>query len=511
MDKSHGGIVVNKEKLAALTSWGRFLYIEIFIVLATLTNVIRFREMTDGGINWLYNFLAVAGAVLIVADLVTKRYMFKSKNAWILVAFCVAYVASMAANLKYGFGSNVKTLIWMGIEMFLLGAINTDCLSKTHEKHLRIITESLNGVLLAGVLVSLYQYLIQYYRPYVLEDVIKAMHEGFEGGRLYGVFVDPNYASLIALVAIIFTVMNFLKAHKNVVLRIYYIVSIVCMFMYIVLSGSRTTKLASVLVALLIAGFVMYVKLETGKKNIIISVCGGVVAGVLAAVVLLASYSLVAKGLSYVPGMFPQLRYEMPVVEFVDNLGVTEPETQVQENVEVTEPETQESKIEKVDFTRPDLENNDDISNQRFSIWRDYFMVFLDTPVFGTSARNIDAYVNEHFEGLFIQEKQYGVHNGYLSILVYTGLLGGTTMFAWMIMAVIYVLSYLIKRRNSKDIYYNTVLLMTMVLLVEAVGAFFMVNIFFLKAVNDLVFWMTIGYTFGYIEMSNKEVNLENK
>ena len=159
-----------------------------------------------------------------------------------------------------------------------------------------------------------------------------------------------------------------------------------------------------------------------------------------------------------------------------------------------------------ISLERPDVSQNDDVSNGRTSIWKDYLKVFAKSPIFGTSPRNAKSFTEDHFDSLFIIEKCYtNIHNTYLAILVYTGILGTAILAVWAIGTLFEIVGFIIRRRKTQDEHYFTVVVLTMILTVCAVAAFPSSFIFFDNNTPDIIFWICLGYTKAFIRISEPE------
>ena len=158
-----------------------------------------------------------------------------------------------------------------------------------------------------------------------------------------------------------------------------------------------------------------------------------------------------------------------------------------------------------ISLDRPDVTQNNDVSNGRTSIWKDYLKVFAKSPIFGTSPRNAMSFAKDHFDSLFIIERSYSVHNTYLAILVYTGILGTAILAVWAIGTLFEIAGFIIRRRKTQDEHYFTVVVLAMILTVCAVAAFPSLFIFFDNSTPDIIFWICLGYTKAFIRISEPE------
>lgn len=478
------------EKLSRLLAEIRFVYILLYMILITVSSLTPLRAIFDGRpeIAVAYAVIACVGGILVAVDFFHRQVLFTTKNCLLVIAFLVACLVSTLCNLRYGFMENAKTLIWTAIQLFLLAAMDAQQPKQVHMKHLKIFAEVFCGIWTVAVCWSLGMYLVQYRGVYRFSDVAYGVRTGFTGGRLFGVFSDPNYASLNSLAAAGLAVLLLTEKGSHPLRRVYHGFGIFVQLCYIILSGSRTTHLALLGVVGLVCGFFGWLLAEKKGKKLPLRVLACLVALALGAGAMQLVFSLGKTALSYVPGLF---HFQQ---------GGTD--------VDPTDPSLPEDIPEdpdQIDLSRPDVGEGTDVSNGRIRIWSDYVQVFLKTPIVGTSPRNANRYVMENFEGLFINDRPYSVHNGYLALFVCTGILGAVPMLLWLVLVAVEVVGYLIRRRNDRDEFYRPVFVMTAILVVLAVGALPLMYLFFSNLIIDLLFWVVLGYTLGFIRMSEPE------
>ena len=66
------------------------------------------------------------GGLLMLIRLVHWNSYWRSKNFFMLVAFCVSYLVSIVVNIRYGWYTNIRTLIWCAFLFFLVYCYCTD-------------------------------------------------------------------------------------------------------------------------------------------------------------------------------------------------------------------------------------------------------------------------------------------------------------------------------------------------------------------------------------------------
>lgn len=472
----------------------RFGYIMVYFLYTSVFSLSPIRNWLDGGRTnaVIYALLAGVGGLLLLVDFFHDQVLFSRKHSVLLVVFIGAMGISTLCNASYGITSNLKTMVWTAVQMFLLLCMDTRQPKERVLRQFRIFGETFCGVWTVAVCYSLWMYLAQVAGVYHLSDVAYGIRTGFVDSRLFGVFSDPNYAAMTSLAAVGLLTLFLTRPGRSRGWRIYYSVSLVLQMCYVILSGSRTAELALAGSCAVVVGFLAWCWMERKGEGKALRLLAAVLGAVLSVALVFGLFSLGKTGLSYAPHAYQTI---FPT-ETTDG-EQTLPSNQEEETV-VTTPN-------RVDLTRDDVADSADFSNNRFQIWSDYLKVFATTPIVGTSPRNPNAYVMDHFDNLYINQKQYSVHNSYLAVLVCTGILGTVPMALWLVLVVVDVLGYLIRRRNSRDEYYPLVLGLTGVMAALAIGAFPLLYLFFSNLDLDVIFWVLLGYTLGFIRMSEPE------
>ena len=216
------------------------------------------------------------------------------------------------------------------------------------KKTIRITGDLLAAFMLVCSVISIVQFALQI--GYTVEVGEKHFYQGFYESRLFGVYQDPNYASITGIMSVFLCMYNFTKV-KNIFFRIFYVVNIIVQFMYTVMSGSRTAEVCLLVTIFIGAFFVIRkycFKLDFKRTTaVVVSLFLGI------------SCSLT------VYFTIPASKY---VLQFAPSFISSEQK-------------------EPVTFERADVEGNPDISNLRFKIWESGLEIYTGHPIFGTSPR----------------------------------------------------------------------------------------------------------------------------
>ena len=177
------------------------IYLIFFSIYLLFNRIVPITYIFDSINGLLSLMLAIFGCLLILQDLLTDQYIFKINFWWVFILFLIVVTISSIFNLRYGWIDNLKTITWFAIHFFVIYTISlrlNDC--KNFILKLFLFLDVLFSICLV---ISCYHFLFQMelYRP-MHPGMIK--NQGFIGGRLYGVFSDPNAAAMIAVWFLIF-------------------------------------------------------------------------------------------------------------------------------------------------------------------------------------------------------------------------------------------------------------------------------------------------------------------
>lgn len=470
-----------KRSAVYLKIW--YVYVLAYVVLFSVLQIVPWKNFLENNIKFHFTAIGVLGVILLLVDFFSRRVMFRLQGSDILVLFLCVCMISVFVNRQYDPMGNLKCLMWVAVQVFVLCAGGQSQPRDVLLRRLCVIFEAFIFVWLIGALWSLGQYIVQHggYYETMENGKISITQMGFMEGRLFGVFLDPNYGATCSLLAIVAAGFCMQFGRRPLGIRIYYGVSMAVQVCYVILSGSRTALLAAAVAVFFGAALLTGVKIRSSG---IMKAVVPVLAAVCSVALLWGGYKVLQTGLSYLPYLGGEVKIHI-----------------VEENPE----DSAEENLNRVDFTRADVANKSDYSNNRFAIWADYWKVLKTSPVVGVSPRSYLLYAEDHFEDLFVIQRQYSVHNGYLMLFVGAGLLGGGLMVLWAIYIVTILTSYLIRHWNDRDAYYWAIVMLMMALIVAAVSAFPLQGIFFCNQISDVLFWLILGYVLCLLRKSEPE------
>ena len=439
-------------------------YAILFFCYSIIGRIVPLAVIVEGPVNQvLYMLFAGVGALLLFVDLLTERYMFKTKHCYLLILFLVVTGMSCLFNIKYGLTDNIKTLVWTSIQLLLLYTIYVRI---GKEKTILLCKRLFNIVIavwmVAGI-VSILQYMFQI--GYYVELGELAKRQGFVDNRVFGVFNDPNYASVTSLYVIVMSLYLFQKTKKKF-LKGYYVLSLVVQYTYIVLSGSRTAEACMLLV--IVTGVILLLKNYMLQKEwkIMKKITIATVGVVIVLILFVGVYKVSKRSLVYLPRIVMS-----------------------EQSIDDAKKKTDDKKrLERKDVAA------DNISNNRVTIWKGYLQSIEGSKsIFGLSPRNGLNYISENYPKSYIAKTQYETHNAYLTIFVSDGFIGLLIVLGFGVMVAFQVIKKIAGKKKIED-YFICTLIIEEILLAYA---FFFSDLFFVNNLTTTLFWILLGVIVG--------------
>lgn len=270
--------------------------------------------------------------------------------------------------------------------------------------------------------------------------------------------IDPNFAGVISVVVIFISIKFLMKNLNNRKIISLNLATVCLQFIYIVLSGSRTAQIS--LLACMLCGvfFMIYYK---STKKILVKL---VVSGCLALTFTGITYGVIGVTESFIPN----------VVNFISK--------NVDRRIGLDN--------EKLSLERADVTQKDDISNNRFALWKSSFEIFQSSPIVGSSPRNMIPYAQEHLPDTFIATKGQTSHNFVFFLLATTGLLGTLPLLIFLVIKIFQSLQWLFiaKFDGYKEYLFNHLILLAVLF-----SALFLTELVLVNRLGSFIFWLYLG------------------
>ena len=402
--------------------------------------------------------MTLLGILLATYNLVIKKVYLKIKIIEYLLLFFAFNIITSILVISYGYSTNIKNTLIFYIYFLTVFPIFTGITREEGKKIYDYFFYTVTVLNTFGVLVSLIQFvLLKGYRVHDYKGLY--IRQGFVESRLFGILASPNFLSLISLIVIIFLVLKICSFEK--VYRFIGIVVIALNFIYIVLSGSRTAFICMMIAAAIYSIVMFYQK---GNIRSLFKV-------VLAIVVVLFSY----KAVNFTSEQY--LKYNKERLEAQDK--------------------KLENKDNNLSLERTDT-SEENISNNRFAIWKSTASFVPKKPIFGYSGGNWYEIGKKTNPDEYIIKEHYLTHNGYLEILFYNGLAGFISMG-------VFVLSFFISmvkrifRDKKEDLVNKDLLSIVIILMVILVSNLFLSSTFYGISLLGIILFLMAGYFYSIV------------
>jgi hypothetical protein len=470
-----------------------------------------------------YPLLAWA-AVLFIGQFIRFGVPYLKYNRFGIL-FAVGYLLTLFVNRSDGLGlEHIKTLGWIFLFFILTYsfAYRKDKL-KTNFNALSITFQILT--LLAGI-ASLVTYYLNWYYWLILPDGTLRIVGFVNGKRLFGVYRDPNFASILAILAIVFGFIAVFNRWQNRKFSLVLLVAnVIVQVMFISLSYSRTGIIGLALAGIMI-GIAYLVRARRRVRS-------GELSRRKWSVGLVAVFSTLLIGLFLVlnpvwnSSNFYRLTHggeTLPTEELKPELtwmeGVNfdqfvqsptgskgaEPGKMSPPSLEIpkvvryrpTESttlapediiETTKKVKKKADAGAPVRDDMDASSQERLVLMGEAIQIWSHAPIFGTGDRNLHIFA-ERVEPDTLTAKAGKVpHNAYLYLLVCAGGLGTLIMFVWHAILFIRLLKAFKRRGGFDEVLWS--------LLIPIVILFFsgllLQDLYLANSPGSFIFWFCLG------------------
>lgn len=416
------------------------------------------------------------GAGLFFWDLVTRRNMFKSVYWFMPILIIALYAATILLNIKYDFYMGIKHAVYLVISLIILYGQDRKKSFEELKKLLYRVNNIIIYIVFVAGIVSILMFIFKISFTFPSGDL--TLRQGFLENRLFGVYTSPNTGALFVIISFAAMMMNMvIKKECNKGRNIFYIINAIVQFIYFSLTLSNGGMLTSMVFITIFVIAYIFPKLAV-KKGIVKSL----IASVLMIALFLGGFKVLIENVRYVMSYIPPLVSSLTSDDEKDDPNINDVEEE-----------------DKVKFER--IESGDDMSNGRFDIWIGSLKLLKQHPFFGYSDMmtkegekvKFDTSVLSSQEEEWLYKHNGNLHNAYVHIAAYSGLIGFCAFFVFGLLLFKKVLSTLIRGNKNSQQYKILSLLLTVIGAIAANG---MVEAHLLYTRQDpygAIFWLYVG------------------
>lgn len=357
----------------------------------------------------------VLGVVCILYRLVHIKNYLRYPFVILYILFLVLFGVSCLFNIHYGVTENAKIFMWMTFQFGLLYAFDLKKDEGKVKKEFQISMFLIIGITSVMNLISMIMMFVNYCGYCILDDGRSFLIGVAYWGRLYGIHTDPNYGSVLSVVALMAGIYFFLKL-KKIWARVLMIVSAVLQALFIIFSASRTGLVATCVCMLF---FWFFYSLHRKKK--IVRAC---IVAVVAVVLVAGVNKGVVTGYNYV---------------------VTQISKAQEEQSKKPDKKNDKKKEEMVKLGREE-ELQGDVSNRRFDLWKNAVNMAKTSPVVGVSFGNFIPYAEENLPDCYMISNEFATfnafHNMFMDLIASQGIVGFVVFIVIMLSSLWYLLKH---------------------------------------------------------------------
>ncbi|MGM0167265.1 hypothetical protein IGI39_002245 [Enterococcus sp. AZ135] len=470
---------MNIEKIDKYTTRLKQVFLFMFCI-ELMIRLIGIYSLLPSKIDTLiFTLISLLGIIILIFDFFVLKNISIKENI-LLFAFIIALIISMIYNGPDGLLANAKLILWQILYLFAVFQIGKNLKMRSSV----LFLEKLLTIVWGGFcVVSIMLFFIRFAYIAPLDKFYNGLRVGFVENRLYGMFADPNFAGIISVVVILISIHFIIDNKISYTIKILYALSFFVQFIYIILSGSRTAFIALSISMFFLSFFTVFNR-QKKATNLLSSF--------IACAISITVVSFLVLGDWGIKNYFPKIEINSNFVfSKVDKVAMKS-----------------QSEKKKNMLSRSDVDNKDDVSNNRFELWKSSFEIFESTPLVGTSPRNFLPYAQEHLPNTFIATKQQTSHNFIFYLLATTGLLGTIPILLFIILKVFESVKILFTIHSNE---YERFLLDTNIALAVLISALFLTELVLVNKIGAFVFWLYLGKVTGFIDDFKEKSDFTNE
>jgi hypothetical protein len=408
------------------------------------------------------------GMLAIVYFIVSGRCHERIRFYPLIFLFIISYIITIIANCHFGYIRSIQEIYYMIILFIIILSLCGQSDPALLRKQFVIFSSLILLILTPGMLYSIFMFVSGYSKTVSIGG--RNVYQGFHNARLFGVFSDPNYAGMNAVAAIWISIAMLRFCRKRSV-RMCICTGILIQFIYVILSNSRTAKIVFWITLAIGLWFCLKTKYRIRRAGAYILFRTGFL---LAAIFIV--WRITAVLLPASADMYADLAKKAePVIQSVKPKAY----------------DTYKPPAPEVSLAREDTEK-EDFSNNRFSIWKSGMEVYSNHPFFGTGFTYMTDVGRADTPDTYIVQRGYSLHNGYLDILVSSGIAGFIAMMSLFLFLFVDIVNQIRRTGIEKADTYVVILLIPLSI---AIGHLTLSGLCYSSTATTFLFWLYTGFS----------------
>lgn len=477
----------------------------VFKILYLMLGFLNFNSLTANStfLTYYSYLVTLIGVCYFLYKFVNFNKYKETKGIIILLFFFISYMISSIVTIHYGVVSNIKALIWIGLQFFLLYAYDKDTTVDEVKKEGFILGWIVITYTFVMALMGIACLSVMYHRYRIVNGVETII--GFLWNRLWGFYSDPNYGAVISIISIVISLFYAFKSKRKLI-KLFLMINIVVEMFYLAFSDSRTAQIALMVTFIWISiVFVRKINFIQSLKPILrIAIIGGTTFTVV------VSSLVCIKGITTIGNMYlSSIANPNSALFYWYDSEKRENYFSEDGNAIEGDDTADVPELDDIVVGRPidDMgAEGGDISNRRFAIWQSAIEVFKTKPITGVSFRNIVPYASDRLSETYIvnndQSSFASMHNLFIDVLVSQGLLGMSLFVIFMILVLVTVFKKLHKLNKQDYIFYALILSAIVPIFVSG---FFYSEILYINTSGSVIFWIALGYLMNLSDKLKEE------
>lgn len=451
------------------------------------------------------SFLGIIGALLLLADVIFDRHIFRSAYVWLLLGIVAAAGLASLRTISYGMKDNLFNLCWATLAFTLFYSyahrVGLEKISIFLRRCFMIIFPIWTIICLLSIPSFLFQ--TPYEQLIGPDPLINWTRQGFLEGRLFGMFTGINQSSFISII-LLSSAGYYFHISKTLRNKILIAMGMAIILVEQVLSGTRTFQVALSISLFVVVAYCIYRSVTRPSRAIRWGM--SMLAGTVTILIFLGAWAGIHTGMSNLS----QYTFNETTAEIYEDILLESTDAiQIDIRLEETDPlQEGEDPLQRTDIS------SENISNNRFTIWGDYFSLWKEIGFIGFSPENYDSAIRSYASDLYIvteidkyypslksADNVYHPHNAYIMLYVASGLIGFLLLFTYLILCFRLVIIH-IKDKKQVDAAFITLLA---IMISSLIFCCFDQGLFFTNTFITCLFWILAGTLTELIKSERQE------